>query len=92
VSNLALSKKKSGLPGVFSKYTRQRIIICRVFLELHSANLFFKKKSQHTIIVCRVFLRITLGKPIFQRKKIFFSQHICAPASQLKRKFNLIQT
>ena len=68
------SAKKSGLPSVFPKYTRQRIIVCRVFLELHSANLFSKEKnifSQHTVTVCRVFFEITLGKPIFQRKKIF---------------------
>jgi len=39
-----------------------------------------------------VFWGITFDKPIFQRKNYFFSQHICAPASQPKRKFNLIQT
>ena len=35
----------------------------------------FPKYTWQRIIVCRVFLGITLGKPIFQRKKIFFSQH-----------------
>ena len=38
-------QKKSGLPSVFPKYTRQRIIVCRVFLKLHSANLFSKEKK-----------------------------------------------
>ena len=64
VSNLTLGKKKMILPSVFRNYTRQTY--------------FPKKNSQHTIIVCQVFSKITLGKPIFQRKKIiFFSAYLC---------------
>jgi len=46
------SAKKSGLPSVFPKYTRQRIIVCRVFLELHSANLFSKEKKYFFSAYC----------------------------------------
>ena len=47
VSNLTLGKKK-WFAECFPKYTRQNtvhIIVCQVFLELHSANLFFKEKK-----------------------------------------------
>jgi hypothetical protein len=59
-----IAHSANGLPSV--KFdTRQKKWFAECFSKIHSQR----------IIVCRVFLGITLGKPIFQRKKYFFSQH-----------------
>ena len=44
VSNLTLGKK-SGLPSVFSKYTQQRIIVCRVYLGITLGKPIFQRKK-----------------------------------------------
>jgi hypothetical protein len=65
-------RQKSGLPSVFQKYTRQSIIVCRVFLGITLGKPIFQRKkyffSQHTIIVCRVFWELHLAN-LFSKEK-----------------------
>ena len=80
VSNLTLSKK-SGFSSVFPKYTRQRIIVCRVFLGITLDKPIFQRKkiiffSAYHYYLPSVFENYTRQTYFPKKKIIFFSQHI----------------
>ena len=77
VSHLTLSKKKSGLPSVFPKYTRQRIIVCRVLFGITLGKpIFFKKILAYHYCLPSVFGNYTRQTYFSKKKIIFFSAYL----------------
>ena len=84
VSNWTLGKK-SGLPSVFLKYTRQRITVCRVFLGITLGKPNFQRKniffSAYHYCLPSVFGNYTRQTYFPKKKIIFFSAyHYCLPS------------
>ena len=87
VSNFTLGKKKSGLPSVFPKYTRQRIIVCRMFLGITLDKPIFQRKNNNfflsiLLLFAKCFLELHSANLFSKEKIIIFlsAYHYCLPS------------